>query len=133
MLRSVITMKKNIDINKYVHLIAFLKIKSEGSRPKKSKIITKDIAFCWKLTIEHELTNLHLQEVKHEGQCIHIIIPFTKTRIPRYYFSAQPSWLHLLSVQSICRVYCNRKILPVYVNNKVGDDWYIVDVCNPQV
>lgn len=61
MLRSVITMKKNIDINKYVHLIAFLKIKSEGSRPKKSKIITKDIAFCWKLTIEHELTNLHLQ------------------------------------------------------------------------
>lgn len=41
MLRTVISIKKNIDISKYVHLIAFLKSKSQGYQPKKSKMLTK--------------------------------------------------------------------------------------------
>lgn len=40
MLRSTINIKNNIDISKYVKLKAFLKRKSEGHRPKKSKVFT---------------------------------------------------------------------------------------------
>lgn len=42
MLRSVLSIKKNIDISKYIHLVAFLKRKSEGYRAKKSRIFTKE-------------------------------------------------------------------------------------------
>lgn len=41
MIRTIMKMKKNVDISKYVHLIAFLKRKSEGYRAKKSQIFTK--------------------------------------------------------------------------------------------
>lgn len=40
MLRSVILMKKKVDISKYVHLNTFLKRKSKGYKPRKSKILT---------------------------------------------------------------------------------------------
>lgn len=107
MLRSVISVKKNTDISKYVHLIAFLKRKSEGFRSKKSRILRKeDITrflleaddktyFLTKVSLivglagacrRIELTNLQLQNVKDEGQCIHVIIPFTKTKISRDFF-----------------------------------------------
>lgn len=107
MLRSVMSVKKNTDISKCVHLIAFLKRKSEGFRTKKSKILIKeDITrflleaddrtyFMTKVALivglagacrRTELTNLHLQNVKDEGQCIHITIPVTKTKIPRDFF-----------------------------------------------
>lgn len=42
MLRSVLSIKKNLDISKHIHLIAFLKRKSDGYRPKKSRIFTKN-------------------------------------------------------------------------------------------
>lgn len=35
-------MKKNLDISKYIQLIAFLKRKSDGYKPKKSKVLTRD-------------------------------------------------------------------------------------------
>lgn len=41
MLRTEISIKQNVDIKKYVHLIAFLKRQSEGYKPKKSKVLTK--------------------------------------------------------------------------------------------
>lgn len=41
MLKTTIYMKHNIDIRKFCNLLAFLKRKSEGYRPKKSKILTR--------------------------------------------------------------------------------------------
>lgn len=107
MLRSVISVKKNTDISKYVHLIAFLKRKSEGFRSKKSKILTRDdirrflmeaddkTYFMVKVALivglagacrRIELTNLLLENVTDEGKCFHVIIPTTKTKIPRDFF-----------------------------------------------
>lgn len=40
MLKTTVNIKDNIDISKYVKLKAFLKRKSEGHRPKKSKVFT---------------------------------------------------------------------------------------------
>lgn len=40
MLRTTINLKNNVDISKYPKLCAFLKRKSDGYRPKKSKILT---------------------------------------------------------------------------------------------
>lgn len=42
MLKTEFLVKKDVDIKKYVNLIVFLKRKSEGYKPKKSKIFTKD-------------------------------------------------------------------------------------------
>jgi integrase len=107
MLRSMISLKQNIDISKYVHLIAFLKRKSEGFRSKKSKVLRKeDITkflknaddktyFMMKVALivglagacrRDELTNLRMENVRDEGQCIHIVIPNTKTKISREFF-----------------------------------------------
>jgi tRNA 2-selenouridine synthase SelU len=41
MIRMMISIKKNVDISKYIQLVAFLKRKSEGYKPKKSSILTK--------------------------------------------------------------------------------------------
>lgn len=40
MLRAVISLKQNVDISKFNHLIAFLKKQSVGHKPKKSRILT---------------------------------------------------------------------------------------------
>jgi hypothetical protein len=40
MLRMTINLKNNVDISKYPRLCSFLKRKSDGYRPKKSKILT---------------------------------------------------------------------------------------------
>lgn len=42
MLRAVISTKNNIDISKFIQLQAFLKRKSEGHKPKKSKTFLKE-------------------------------------------------------------------------------------------
>lgn len=42
MLRAVLNVKHNIDISKYIRLRAFLKRKSVGYCPKKSRILTKE-------------------------------------------------------------------------------------------
>lgn len=63
MLRSVLSIKKNVDISKYVYLIAFLKRKSDGYRAKKSKIFTKkDIA---KFLLEAENEKFLMMKVKY--------------------------------------------------------------------
>ena len=107
MLRSVISIKRNVDISKYTHLIALLKRKCEGYRPKKSKILTKqdiarylqeadDYTYLMKKVAliigisgacrREELTKLLLNHVTDEGQCFRIVIPFTKTKISREFF-----------------------------------------------
>lgn len=49
MLRTMLSVQKNMDISKYLNLIAFLKRKSEGYTAKKSKVFTKEISksFLW--------------------------------------------------------------------------------------
>lgn len=42
MLKSVINIRENIDISKFPKLLAFLKRKNEGFKPKKSNILTID-------------------------------------------------------------------------------------------
>lgn len=42
MLRTIISIKKNVDIKKYFNLIAFLKRKSEGYKPRKSRVFIKE-------------------------------------------------------------------------------------------
>lgn len=42
MLRTLVSIKKNIDISQYHQVVAFLKRKSEGYRPKKSTIFRKE-------------------------------------------------------------------------------------------
>lgn len=107
MLRSVILVKKNVDISKYTNLIVLLKRKCEGYRPKKSKILSKqDIArylqeandytcLMKKVALiigiagacrREELTKLLLNNVTDEGQCFRFVIPFTKTNISREFF-----------------------------------------------
>src|SRR6266480_3279881 len=42
MLRTMLSVKRNIDIRRYTNLIAFLKRKSEGHKPKKSRVLRKE-------------------------------------------------------------------------------------------
>lgn len=42
MLKSTISIKNNIDISRYPKVIAFLKRKSVGYKPKKSRVLNKD-------------------------------------------------------------------------------------------
>lgn len=42
MLRTMLKLKKNIDISKYSKLLAFIKRKNENYKPKKSKILTME-------------------------------------------------------------------------------------------
>lgn len=54
MLRATINMKKNLDIGKYTQLIAFLKRQSEGHKPKKSKIFSKEDVHKFILTADDD-------------------------------------------------------------------------------
>lgn len=42
MLRTEISLKRNVDIKKYTSLISFLKRQSDGYQPKKSSVLTKE-------------------------------------------------------------------------------------------
>lgn len=42
MLRTELSLKRNIDIKKYTNLLAFLKRHSEGYQPKKSQVLSKE-------------------------------------------------------------------------------------------
>ncbi|CAH0556821.1 unnamed protein product [Brassicogethes aeneus] len=107
MLKTEISIKQNVDIKKYVNLIAFLKRKSDGYKPKKSKVLTKkeitkflldageEKFLCMKVILiiglagacrREEITNLLVENVKDEGVCFQIIIPNTKTKVSREFF-----------------------------------------------
>ncbi|KAJ8914670.1 hypothetical protein NQ315_017367 [Exocentrus adspersus] len=42
MLKTMLNVKRNIDVSKFYKLSAFLKRKSEGYKPKKAKVLTLD-------------------------------------------------------------------------------------------
>lgn len=61
MMKSSLIVKNNVGVNKYSKLIAFLKCKSEGYRPKKSKILTTEQMneFITKARSENRLDSYH--------------------------------------------------------------------------
>lgn len=107
MLRSTLLLKKNVDISKYSHLIAFLKRNSDSYKPKKSRILTKEniVKFLQEAENEkylllkvsmiigisgacrrEELKNLKTKDVHDEGTVFRIVIPSTKTNVCREFF-----------------------------------------------
>lgn len=104
MLKTMLKLKKNIDISRYFKVIAFLKKKMVGFRPKKSKILSPDdvekflsnapdnIYLLHKVATifgiagacrREELTNLLIENVKEESSMILVKIPDNKTHTSR--------------------------------------------------
>lgn len=107
MIRSILSTRKNVDISKYLQLVALLKRKSEGYRAKKSKIFTKqdvtkflteasdDTYLFNKVAMiiglsgacrREELTNMLVENVIDEGSVFRITLPNTKTKVMREFF-----------------------------------------------
>lgn len=146
MLRSVMSLKKNVDISKHRHLNAFLKRKSEGYKPTKPKILTKaDVVkflieapnkSCLLLKVvviigfsgackKDEFTNLRVADVKDEGQFIRIVIPNKKTNGDREFF-VTPGDLVGLDLVKIIRSYVRLRP-PMTDHNR-----FFVRYCNGQ-
>lgn len=104
MLKTMLKLKKNVDMGKFFKIIAFLKKKMVGYRPKKSKILSADqvenflaaapdetyllIKVATIIGIagacrREELTNLLIENVKMEQNLILIKIPDNKTHSSR--------------------------------------------------
>ncbi|CAH1377358.1 unnamed protein product [Tenebrio molitor] len=104
MLRMMVSIKIKIGISQYHQVVAFLKRKSEGYRPKKSCIFCKeeihqflkemndkDFLFMKVVLIfrifgacrREEITNLMRRDVQDKGEFIWITLPNTKTKITR--------------------------------------------------
>lgn len=104
MLKTMLKLKKNVDLGKFFKLIAFLKKKMVGYRPKKSKILSADqvenfltaapdqsYLLMKVATIigiagacrREELTNLSVENVDMEQNLILIKIPDNKTHSSR--------------------------------------------------
>lgn len=106
MLRTMIYLNKNVDISKFTNLIAFLKRKASGYKPKKSKIFTKQeivrfmkeaddkdyllakvvlIVGIYGACRREELTFLRVGDIEDSTSFIKINIPNTKTNISRFF------------------------------------------------
>lgn len=104
MLRSELSLKKNIDITKYTSLYAFLKRQSEGYQAKKSNIFSKKNVYQFITEAEDrtflmakvalivgiggacrkgELTFLRVGDVSDEDSHFVVKIPNTKTKVTR--------------------------------------------------
>ncbi|XP_039439555.1 uncharacterized protein LOC120420554 [Culex pipiens pallens] len=106
MLRTMINVKIGIDISGFMNLKSFLKRKSDGYRPKKTKIFTKEHIFkflkeaedsvhlatkvaliigvygaCWR----EKIMKLSLDDIEDLKDSIKITIPNTKTKIMRQF------------------------------------------------
>jgi len=107
MLKAVLSVRENIEINKFARVIAFLKRNSVGYEPTKSKVLTRQeihefmrnadddkyllikvallIGVCGACRRE-ELHSLKIQDIVHkETGCLLITIPDTKTNIKRVF------------------------------------------------
>lgn len=104
MIKLMLNIKNNQDISRYYKLIAFLKRKGEGYRPKKSKIFTqKEIDrfiieapdeqyLMLKVAVimgvfgacrREELCQMTVNDIKDLGTILMVTIPDSKTRVPR--------------------------------------------------
>lgn len=104
MLRSTIHLYKKIDISKYGKLTSFLKSKSQGYKPKKSKTLERpeiekflneapdDEYLLMKVALImgisgacrcDELVNLKIENIQDKGKYFHVVLPDTKTKKSR--------------------------------------------------
>ena len=68
MIKVVLSVKENIETNKFARVIAFLKRNSVGYEPKKSKVLTRE-------EIKTFLTNANI--VQKDEECLIVTIPDT--------------------------------------------------------
>ncbi|XP_062702622.1 uncharacterized protein LOC134285581 [Aedes albopictus] len=106
MLKSTLNMHMGVDISGFRNLISFLKRKSDGFRPKKSKILTKEQIFKFlkdaddtiylatKVVLivgvygacrREEILKLTLADIEDMADKVTITIPNTKTKIMRQF------------------------------------------------
>lgn len=106
MLRTMTYLNKNVDISKFTNVIAFLKRKSSGYRPKKSRIFSKQEIERFMKTADdkdyllakvvlitgifgacrrEEMTFLRLEDIEDCTGFIKVRIPNTKTKISRLF------------------------------------------------
>lgn len=75
MLKLMINKNHNISIGNHANLIAFLKRKGDGYKPKKSKGALR----------REEIVNIDMSDIEDRGETIAITIPNTKTNIARQF------------------------------------------------
>ncbi|KAJ8976506.1 hypothetical protein NQ317_005464 [Molorchus minor] len=106
MLKATINLHNNIDISKYSRLIAFLKRKNDGYKPKKSKILSRDeidvflnnapddIYLMMKVSLifgicgacrREELSNITIDDIQDLGKALLVTIRESKTKIQRVF------------------------------------------------
>ncbi|XP_051172337.1 uncharacterized protein LOC127288739 [Leptopilina boulardi] len=104
MLKKMLIVKEEVDINKYHLLIAFLKKKSSGFISKKSKVLTSqevkkflkdapdEIHPVTKVALIFgvfgacrggELVNIKIQDITKQGNLLVVNLPDTKNKVPR--------------------------------------------------
>lgn len=112
MLRTMVYLNKNVDIKKFMNVTAFLKRKSSGYRPKKSRVFAreditrfikeaddKDYLLAKVILLvgifgacrREEITHLLLRDIEDISTFIKITIPNTKTNVPRVFTISEGS------------------------------------------
>lgn len=112
MIKSILKIKKNIDLGKYFKLTSYLKRLNDGYKPKKSKILEKSdidkflleapdhIYLLTKVATvfgiagacrREELTNLTLDNIEEKDDVLIITIPETKTKVSRKFIVSDPN------------------------------------------
>lgn len=125
MLRCVISIKRKVDISRFTQLLAFLKRKSEGYKPKKSDIFAKedihrflreaddDKFLLQKVALifgifgacrREELKNVMINDVDDRETFITVTIPNTKTNVLREFVVTKGNITGYDCVES-CRKY----------------------------
>lgn len=132
MLKATIFLNEGVDISKFATLIAFLKRKNVGHRPKKSKVFTHQdlIKFLHESSNEHylnikvamlfgiagacrrdELYNMKIEDIKDNGSYISVVIPNTKTNIQRSFTIVnQENDIDMINYLEIVRKYLNLRL-----------------------
>lgn len=141
MLKSSVSVHQNKDISKYFKVIAFLKRKSEGYRPKKSKVLSiKEVdLFLEKASNEKyllikvatiiglfgacrrdELCRMTMDDVKVLDDMLHIQIPDTKNKKPRTFTVVGKKYMNFFSEYISLRPsnISSRRLFVQYINGK---------------
>ncbi|KAL1514369.1 hypothetical protein ABEB36_003637 [Hypothenemus hampei] len=117
MLRTCLSINKNVDISKYLKLQAYLKRKSENYEPKKSYVLECEhitpfisdadditflamkviliIGYCGALRRD-ELTKMALNDVDLKPDMVIVTVPKTKTNISRVFMITEETWITLI-------------------------------------
>lgn len=146
MIKSSALVKNGVDLSKYFKVIAFLKRKNEGYRPKKSKILTLEqverfineapnekylmikVATIFGLfgaCRREELCNLLMEDIEVMHQSLVIQVPNTKTKISRSFCIVGKYYVDYYRMYAALRpsAISHRRFFLKYLNNRC--------TCNP--